>query len=64
MKLKTATLIAICGISVNTVWHLIALAQSMRMMSSAPLLARLSILPFLAFNLGLLAFFVTLYAKE
>ncbi len=65
MSLKIATLLALLGVSLQFMWSLMMSIRTLALdIGTAPLVYRLSMIPTLLFQLGLILFFVTLLRKQ
>ncbi|MFH1741068.1 MAG: hypothetical protein ABIH23_18865 [bacterium] len=63
MSLKIAMLLALLGVSLQFMWSLLMSIRTFQG-GTAPLMYRLSVIPTLLFQLGLILFFVTLLRKQ
>lgn len=63
MKLKTATLIALAGVSLQFLWTLLMAVRNLHV-GNMPMLFRLSVIPTLLFHAGLIVFFAALLRKQ
>lgn len=63
MNLKTATWLALIGVSAQFLWSLVVGVRFL-LSGTGPLLYRLSLVPSVLFHIGLIAFFVTLLVKQ
>lgn len=63
MNLKSATGLALAGVSVQFLWTLLMTVQNLHV-GNVPLLYRLAVIPTLLFEASLIAFFATLLKKQ
>lgn len=63
MKLKTATLIALIGVSIRFIWTILMALRNLSI-GGAPMLHWISLVPALLFEGGLIVFFATLLHRQ
>jgi hypothetical protein len=64
MNLKTATLVALIGVSIQFIWSLVIWLHVLRVQMPPPAAYWLRAIPSQLFYAGLIVFFVTLYRKQ